>query len=183
MRLEHLSYLCCPECRTDLELVGSRAPSARIETGQLHCVRCGREYPIVRHIPRFVASDNYAVGFGLQWNLHRRTQFDDYTGADLSEQRFFEQSKWPQQLDRETVIDAGSGAGRFTEVAAATNAMVLSLDYSHAVEANYASNGSRGNVLVVQGDIYKMPFRLADRIFCFGVIQHTPDPRGAFMAL
>src|SRR5437660_12667493 len=25
-----------------------------------------------------------------------------------------------------------------------------------------------------------MPFREADRIFCFGVLQHTPDPREAF---
>jgi uncharacterized protein YbaR (Trm112 family) len=183
MRLEHLSYLCCPECRGDLELMRSTARSGPVESGQLQCVRCAREYPIVRHIPRFVSSDNYAVGFGLQWNLHRRTQLDDYTGRDLSEQRFFEESKWPRQLDSETVIDAGSGAGRFTEVAATTKAMVLALDYSHAVEANYASNGDRRNVLIVQGDIYKMPFRQADRIFCFGVIQHTPDPRGAFMAL
>jgi SAM-dependent methyltransferase len=51
------------------------------------------------------------------------------------------------------------------------------------LEANYASNGSRENVLIVQGDIYKMPFREADRVFCFGVIQHTPDPRRAFLTL
>src|SRR2546423_1816116 len=63
--------------------------------------------------------------------------------------------------------------------------MVLSLDYSEAVEANYESNGRCENVLIVQGDIYNMPFReeYADRLFCFGVLQHTPDPRGAFLSL
>jgi SAM-dependent methyltransferase len=81
------------------------------------------------------------------------------------------------------IIEAGSGAGRFTAIAAATGATVLSLDYSAAVDANYLSNGERSNVLIVQGDIYKMPFREADRIFCFGVIQHTPNPRMAFLTL
>jgi SAM-dependent methyltransferase len=59
------------------------------------------------------------------------------------------------------------------------------VDYSRAVEANYASNGDRENVLIVQGDIFEMPFRTAyaDRLFCFGVLQHTPDPRTAFLSL
>ena len=154
-----------------------------METGSLRCASCQSDYAIVRHIPRFVSSDNYSAGFGLQWNLHSRTQLDEHTGLPLSEKRFFEESKWPLRLDGEIVIDAGSGAGRFTSVAASTGATVLSLDYSDAVDANYASNGQRDNVLIVQGDIYKMPFREADRIFCFGVLQHTPDPRGAFFSL
>jgi SAM-dependent methyltransferase len=38
---------------------------------------------------------------------------------------------------------------------------------------------------VVQADIYALPFRRGtfDRVYCFGVLQHTPDVRGAFMAL
>ncbi len=62
---------------------------------------------------------------------------------------------------------------------------MLSLAYSYAVEANYASHGTLRNVLIVQGDIYKMPFwrAYADRLFCFGVLQHTPDPRRAFLSL
>lgn len=88
-------------------------------------------------------------------------------------------------MSGEIIIEAASGAGRFTEQAAATGAMVLSLDYSHATDANYAINGHRPNVLIAQGDIYRMPFPedYADRIFCFGALQHTPDPRAAFLSL
>jgi SAM-dependent methyltransferase len=41
------------------------------------------------------------------------------------------------------------------------------------------------NVLIVQADVFAMPFRTGtfDRIFCFGMLQHTPDPRRAFGAL
>ena len=79
----------------------------------------------------------------------------------------------------------GCGAGRFTEIAASTNAMVISLDYSSAVDANYASHGNRDNVLIVQGDIYRMPFKRGffERIFCLGVLQHTPDVKKAFFSL
>ncbi len=83
------------------------------------------------------------------------------------------------------IVEAGGGSGRFTEQAAATGAMVLSLDYSYAVEANYASNSARPNVLIVQADLHHMPFApgRADKLFCFGVLQHTPDPHRAFLCL
>ena len=63
--------------------------------------------------------------------------------------------------------------------------MVISMDYSYAVKANYATNGDKNNVFIVQADIYNMPFRenFFDKLFCFGMLQHTPDPQKAFMVL
>jgi SAM-dependent methyltransferase len=151
----------------------------------LACINCSKLVPVVRYIPRFVAFENYAASFGLEWRIHRRTQYDSHSGVRLSEYRFFTETRWPHDLVGEIVIEVGSGSGRFTTQAASTGATILSLDYSEAVEANYASNGDRNNVLIVQGDIYQMPFReeYADRLFCFGVLQHTPDPRRAFLSL
>lgn len=85
----------------------------------------------------------------------------------------------------ELVLEVGCGSGRFTEQASATGATVISMDYSAAVDANYASNGRRENVIIVQGDLYRMPFRpgFFDRLFCFGVLQHTPRVAEAFQAL
>ena len=38
---------------------------------------------------------------------------------------------------------------------------------------------------MVQADIYRLPFRdgTFDRVYCLGVLQHTPDVRKAFLAL
>jgi SAM-dependent methyltransferase len=179
-------HFCCTRCAGDLKADTLEADEdGRICTGTLVCVNCATRFPIIRYIPRFVGPDNYAASFGLEWNVHRRTQYDSHSGVRLSEYRFLAETRWPTDLDGEVIIEVGSGSGRFTAQAASTGAMVLSLDYSEAVEANYASNGGRDNVVIVQGDIYHMPFRenYADRLFCIGVLQHTPDPRRAFLSL
>jgi ubiquinone/menaquinone biosynthesis C-methylase UbiE/uncharacterized protein YbaR (Trm112 family) len=186
MRVEHLSLLCCPACRGDLEcsqvVAGDRE---RVTEGSLRCRGCQKEYPVSGGVPRFVPRENYASGFGLEWTRHARTQYDSTSGIRVSEQRFFAQTRWPRDLRGQTVLEVGSGSGRFTEQAAATGALVVSFDYSYAVDANYASNGERSNVLIVQADVFAMPFRPStfDRLFCFGMLQHTPDPQRAFAAL
>lgn len=151
----------------------------------LSCTRCPAEYPVLEGVPRFVPRDNYASGFGLEWSKHATTQYDSHSGIPASQQRFFSQTHWPDRLLGERILEVGSGSGRFTEQAARTGATVVSLDYSYAVDANYASNGHKDNVLIVQADVFAMPFKkgIFDRVFCFGVLQHTPEPERAFLAL
>jgi SAM-dependent methyltransferase len=157
----------------------------RVLEARLICRGCQREYPVSGGVPRFVPRENYASGFGLEWTRHARTQYDSTCGLAVSQQRFFGQTHWPRTLHGELILEVGSGSGRFTEQAANTGATVVSLDYSYAVDANYASNGARNNVLIVQADVFAMPFRAGtfDRVFCFGMLQHTPDPARAFAAL
>ena len=140
---------------------------------------------MIAGVPRFVPRENYASGFGLEWTKHARTQYDSYSGIPASEQRFFGETGWPRDMTGELILEVGSGSGRFTEQAARTGATVVSLDYSYAVDANNASNGARNNVLIVQADVFAMPFRPRsfDRVFCFGMLQHTPSPSSAFAAL
>jgi len=186
MREEHLCHLVCPQCASDLALAAVRERhGADIAEGTLRCEPCARDYEILRHVPRFVPVENYASGFGLEWTQHARTQYDSTSQSTISEQRFFDETGWERALEGQIILEVGSGSGRFTEQAASTGAMVISLDYSYAVEANCASNGHRENVLIVQGDLYHMPVRpgYVDKLFCFGVLQHTPDPRQAFLSL
>ncbi|MEI8305644.1 MAG: methyltransferase domain-containing protein [Chloroflexales bacterium] len=186
MRESNLHYLVCPECHSDLEIRSiSERQGAVLVTAALGCTGCGASYPVIRSIPRFVPMENYAANFGLEWNIHDRTQYDSNNGRSISATRFFEETHWPHDLSGQVILEVGSGSGRFTEPAASTGAFIISMDYSSAVEANYRSNGACENVLIVQGTIYKMPFRPSsfDKVFCFGVLQHTPDVRASFMAL
>lgn len=186
MRENCVQYLVCPQCHGDLTISSIEERRGEIlETAELTCAVCAATYPIIHAIPRFVPGTNYASNFGLEWTIHARTQYDSSSGVNASEKRFFEETRWPRNLTGEIILEAGSGSGRFTEQAAKTNAFVVSFDYSNAVEANYASNGGRENVLIVQADIYHMPFREGsfDKVFCFGVLQHTPNVEKAFLAL
>jgi len=187
MQLKHLKLLACPACHESLRCVRTDAETSGdiLINGALACSTCNREYPVISGVPRFVPRENYASGFGLEWTKHARTQYDSYSGMPVSEQRFFGQTRWPRKLLGELVLEVGSGSGRFTEQAANTGATVVSLDYSYAVDANHSSNGARHNVLIVQADVFAMPFRSGtfDRLFCFGMLQHTPSPSRAFHAL
>lgn len=186
MNLAHLTLLACPECLGALRCRQfGRQSSGALLDGALECTSCNKEFPVVGGIPRFVARENYASSFGLEWTRHARTQYDSYCGLPVSQRRFYAQTHWSRDLRGELVLEVGSGSGRFTEQAAETGATVVSLDYSYAVEANYASNGGRPNVLIVQADVFAMPLRPGtfDKVFCFGMLQHTPDPAKAFAAL
>jgi 2-polyprenyl-3-methyl-5-hydroxy-6-metoxy-1,4-benzoquinol methylase len=168
----------CPACHDRLVVEETPEPILR-------CRRCNGRYPVRAGIPRFVSSDNYAASFGEQWNRHRRTQLDSYTGVPVSRQRVAATTGWPPRLDHERVLEAGSGAGRFTEVLLTTGAHVHSFDYSTAVDANHANNHGHGNLTLFQASIYAIPLPPGtfDRVICIGVLQHTPDPEQAFHSL
>ncbi|MHB2025428.1 MAG: class I SAM-dependent methyltransferase [Elusimicrobiota bacterium] len=169
----------CPQCRNHL-LHKDSAPAEA-----LRCDACSVDYPIVSRVPRFVSSDNYAASFGMQWAKHARTQIDKFNGLNISRQRFFSTTGWPANMTGQKILEAGSGAGRFTQIACETGAEVYSFDYSSAVETNAANNSGRLNLRLFQADIYRMPLppESFDKIFCFGMLQHTPDPERAFKSL
>lgn len=143
----------------------------------------GQSYPIVNGIPRFVETEEYTSNFGLQWNEFKLTQYDSHTGLSLTQDRLWKNTRWkPEDLKGKTVLEIGSGAGRFTEIFLAAGANVVSFDLSNAVEANFAANSKKGNLILVQASVYDMPFKenFFDFVFCYGVLQHTPDPQLAF---
>ena len=185
MQEKYLTLLRCPYNGKKLHCKNIIKKNEKIKEGILIEPSSGNEYPIVNFIPRFVPEENYARSFGYQWNIHYRTQYDKQSGYSSSQERFENVSKWGNNLSDELILEVGCGAGRFTEHAVNTNAMVISFDYSNAVEANYRSNGQLDNLLIVQADIYNMPFNKLsfDKAFCFGVLQHTPDPKQSFISI
>ena len=77
------------------------------------------------------------------------------------------------------VLEAGCGAGRFTEVFLNHPSVSLhSVDASVAVEANQKNCPQNEKHRIYQADITRLPFRAHqfDLVFCLGVVQHTPSP-------
>jgi 2-polyprenyl-3-methyl-5-hydroxy-6-metoxy-1,4-benzoquinol methylase len=187
MNLKSVERLRCIGCGAPLR-AESASPSQKgesIEEGQLICTSCGRAFPIVRSIARFVPSEDYAQSFGYQWNYFDKTQLDSHMGNDLSRERFFATTQWPQKMEGQSILEAGCGMGRFTQIALETGAEIISFDLSTAVEANLRNNGDFPRVQIVQASIYEIPLKKEsfDKVFCMGVLQHCPDVRAAFMSL
>lgn len=135
-------------------------------------------FPVVGGVPRFVGSEQYAEHFGLQWRRHPRTQLDSYTGHPISRRRLESALGAPvESLRGLEVLEAGCGAGRFTEVLLEAGAQVHAVDLSSAVEANKANFGDRPNYVVAQADLLNLPYPPAsfDVVICIGVIQATPN--------
>jgi SAM-dependent methyltransferase len=128
----------------------------------------------------------YAEAFGEQWRRWRRVQLDSVTGKPISRGRLAEGTGWPlDDLGGETVLEVGCGAGRFTEILAAGGAEVWAVDATSAIDATHETLGDQPNVHLLQADLFDLPFEPGsfDRVLCYGVLQHTPDPRAAFLAL
>jgi SAM-dependent methyltransferase len=188
MRRETLDLLVCPSCQGTLrvrEVVKEDVSAGEILEGQLECAGCGKRVPILRSLPRFVPPENYAASFGFQWQRFDRIQIDKAMGNNFSRDRFVAGTKWPARLEGERILEAGSGAGRFTQIVLETGAAVYSFDLSNAVDANYRNNGGEANLHLFQASIYEIPLRREsfDKMFCYGVLQHCPDVKRAFLGL
>jgi SAM-dependent methyltransferase len=146
----------------------------------------GERFPVRDGIPRFVSGAHYADSFGEQWNRYRRVQIDSESGRTHSRERLFRDTGWGVEEPRgELLLEAGCGAGRFTEVLLESGARVTAVDATSAVDAARRTVGEHERLRLAQADLFALPFAPGsfDRVFCFGVLQHTPDPAAAFHAL
>lgn len=188
MKHRALELLACPDCAGELRVSRVEAQdetAGEILDGQLKCSACAAEFPIVRSIPRFVPASSYADSFGYQWNQFRHLQLDKVMQNNLSQERFYATTGWPPEMAGQRILEAGCGAGRFTEIAQQAGAEIFSFDLSSAVEANSSNIGRAPNVHIFQANIYRIPLRRTsfDKIFCMGVLQHCPDVKRAFLGL
>jgi 2-polyprenyl-3-methyl-5-hydroxy-6-metoxy-1,4-benzoquinol methylase len=135
--------------------------------------------PIVDDIPRFINRETYASLFGDQWKQYKKTQLDSYSRLPISTDRLNRiLGDLNNNIDGKLVLEAGCGAGRFTEVLLDKGAILVSSDISTAVEVNKENFPLSEKHFVIQADINDMPFKNGyfDIVVCIGVIQHTPNP-------
>jgi SAM-dependent methyltransferase len=146
----------------------------------------GCTYEILDNIPRFVPINNYASSFGMQWNTFRTTQLDSHTGLTISRDRLTRIAGGSLDIfQRKKTLEAGCGAGRFTELMLEAGASVFAIDISRGVEANYKNCSGFRHYYVAQADIMEVPVEpdQFDIVVCVGVLQNTPDPELAINAL
>lgn len=172
-----MQRLCCPRCRGELSLQAQQVERDRVESGRILCRACGSNYPIVRGIPRFVATEDYVASFGRQWTRYAVEHLDEdeatfpaKTGFALDELR-----------DR-VVLDAGCGGGRYSLVAARRGARVIAVDMSRAVDRAARLCTAFANVDFVQADLLHLPLakHAVDLAFSIGVMHHTSNTAAAF---
>ncbi len=186
-----LDLLVCPECRGALRLDPGERRGDEVETGTLTC-GSGHVFEISGGIPRFVKHQLNADqartrdSFGDEWTRlypeHGHTTPEWQAERDI----FLEYTRsLPSEYRGKLVLDAGCGNGRYAKLANDWGARVVCVDISSAVEIAQKNVGGRPDVAVVQGDLFKLPFRtdLFDIVYSIGVLHHTPDAKGAFHAI
>lgn len=183
MKYEYLEFLCCPECKSDMTLKSTKENNEKVKEGLLECTNCKAQFEVKNYIPRFVSQKGYADSFGNQWKAFAKSQID----TDLikeSSLRFDTEIGWSSvELENSTVLEIGSGAGRFIEVISSKRvSLVIGMDITDAVDASQENIGHKENVFFIQGDIFKSPIKnnSMDFAYSIGVLHHTPDPKEAF---
>ena len=95
----------------------------------------------------------------MQWNRFSKTLLDSHSNHPISADRFWKSTGWKkEEISNNWVLDIGSGAGRFAEIALDAGAKVVALDYSNAVDACYSNLKHYKNFHVIQADIFSLPF-------------------------
>lgn len=188
---------------------------SRIEVaeGMIHC-GCGKAYPIIGGVPRFLPDD-------LQTELMERypqffTSYEDKIRQQLSDVQRDKLSKlkaqtmsafgyeWTQFADYDAQnflelihpvqqnyfagklgLDCGCGAGRHMKQAISYGAEMVAMDISWAVEAAFEKNLPSAHAMVVQCDVFNLPFKenRFDFIYSLGVLHHTTNPPKSFDCL
>ena len=169
-----------------LTIDGGRPVDLDTESASALVCSAGCRIPVIRGVPRFVASDDYAAAFGWQWTHFQKSQLDSHTGTTISRDRLTRCLGGSLSIVRgRTVLEAGCGAGRFTEILLEAGARVVAADLSAAVDANYANCGRSDRYFVCQADIRHLPVapHAFDIVLCLGVVQHTPEPEETIAAL
>lgn len=181
------------------------------EQGLLSC-QCGAWYPIVDGVPvilpnalniysgfaeryrdrlpawKFSADEIAAFerdkkktqdSFGFEWTVYTAVRQERDTGYAL------EGGLEPEFFANKLTLDAGCGYGRHMRVVHDFGAEVIGVDLSVAVVNAQRLAGGLERAHVVQADLFHLPFRQEtfDLVYSWGVLHHTPDPRGAFEGL
>ena len=160
------------------------------DDGEYACPSCGRRYPVVRGIPRFVDDldgglDQIQRVFDFEHRHYKESMYAQFSPklVDL----YLEDSELPREFFAGIrALDAGCGSGRWTYALANLGAEVVGCDLTDGgLESAQEEVGELPNVALAQADIFNLPLRphAFDFVMSWGVLHHTPDTRRAFESI
>lgn len=195
MRREHLRFLACPLCKSELTITEVKNEGQRVESGTLACTAGCNTFPVERGVPRVLPegaeqiqrpeTEDTSGGFSAQWKMHA---YGGTTWGLSVEERIhvvLHELEWSKaDLAGKIILDAGCGNGTLSCALAAYGATVVAMDLSDSV-FRARENCPSDDVLFVQGNLLQPPFALHvfDAIYSCGVFHHTPSTRKCFDAL
>ncbi len=179
-----ISLLACPACHGTLSAA---------DGPELRCASCGRAYPVISRVPAFLIDPTAAELktlnlYGDIWDAYnqekRRSRYHAPAASHLELLRLAAGCDIAQG---EAGIDAGCGAGHTTLAMARQHAGIrfIGIDLAGGIRRTAAQAQEIPNLRFVQGNLLSPPLakRAFDFVYSFGVLHHTRDPRGAFLAL
>lgn len=160
---------------------------SRTAGSSLDCVACGRAYPIVAGIPRFAASSGPGRAYDVTFSRASNLQLDSGNGTGVARRRLeFLIPELCEPAKAVTILQAGCGAGRYTEPALRDHVDLWAIDLSASAVESCRRNIDDGPRLhLAQADIYELPFAPAsfDVIYSLGVLMAVPSPARALQGL
>lgn len=155
-------------------------PPTRTHTKHVDFRGTPKDVEILDFLP---VTDHYATSFGVQWDTYRNVQIDRFNGTrnSFNHLKMFALDDL-ESLRSKTILEIGSGAGRFTDYLVDLGAKVITVDPS-AIFFNVALGA--GNLIPIRADLFDVPVHreMIDIVFCRGVTQHTADTRKAIARL
>lgn len=208
MRLDHLSRLRCPDCKTSdpLEAVVEQGDEVVLLEGALLCGSCGSEFPVRDGIPHMLPSrllsENSGGGMTPSEEQKRAqiAHFDSIGGSEVEVDRphgfgsamnFLLDTKfeivtelWGKSVAGSTVLDVCCGSGMDAEYLANTGADVVGVDISIGALRGAQERARRYGLEydLVLGDAENLPVH--DRAFQLAYIHdglhHLNSPEAGF---
>jgi ubiquinone/menaquinone biosynthesis C-methylase UbiE len=165
--------------------------SQEIMEGTINCI-CGKEYPIIKGIPRFLPEDlrtdfkKVQNTFSYEWKMFRFGERNWGQDIEFRKNLFLQgMGTTPKELKGKLIFDAGCGSGALSiEMAASFGMEVIALDLAFGIEKAYEYN-KNPFVHFLQGSVLEPPITsgVFDYVYCAGVLVALPDTRTGFKSI